>query len=148
MRIIDQFKQSREKKEEQTTPPPKGHTLAEILHDKSMSHLFGRMLETKGQEELAVRLMSGKPGSEDIELLEEERKKFSEKITLSEKTEELLTEENVVEIARNHPDFAKIVNLIGPKKAIKAIRSQLKEICITDEYRFNQIAGPTEAYHK
>ena len=102
---------------EQTTPPPRGHTLAEILHDTNMSHLFGRMLSMGNQEELAVRLMSGKLESEDIELLEEERKRFSEKILLSEKTEKLLTEENVVEIAR-WDWLIKSQNIMAPKSIV------------------------------
>ena len=146
MGIIDQFKKTKDATKEQTIPPPQGHTLAEILQDKSNSHLFGRLLERDGHEDLAQKLIEGKLEKEDLELLEEVRLKFSEKITQSERIEALLTEENVVEIARNHPDFAKIINLVGPKKAIKAIRSQLKEICITDEYRFSAIADPIEAH--
>lgn len=147
MGIIDQFRKSKEKNPEQhDTPPPRGHTLAEILQDKSNSHLFGELLKREGQEELGTRVAVGKLEQDDIYLLDEYRLKFSEKITQSEKIGKLLTEESVIEIARNHPDFAKIINLLGPKKAIKAIQSQLKEISITDEYRFSGITEPIEEY--
>lgn len=146
MGILDSFKKNREAGKEQITPPPRGHTLAEILQDKHNSHLFGKMLEMDGHQDLALRLIEGKLERDDINLLEEQRLKFSEKVTQSEKIGRLLTEENVIEIARNHPDFATIINLVGPKKAIKAIQGQLKAMCITEEYRFNAIAGPIETY--
>ncbi len=145
MGILDQFKKSKEKKE-QTTPPPQGHTLAEVLQDKNKSHLFGKLLEEGGNKHLAARLAEGKLEESDIQLLEEQRKIFSEKITQSEKVERLLTKENIIDFARNHPEFEKIINLVGPEKAIKVIQSQLKEISITDEGRFNVIASLMEAY--
>lgn len=146
MDILDSYKKTKETTKEHGTPPPKGHTLAEVLQDKHNSHLFGRMLEISGHEDMAQRLLAGKLERDDLELLEEQRLKFSEKVTRSEQVGEILTEKNVLEIARNHPDFAKIINLVGPKKAIKAIQGQLKEMCITDEYRFNMITEPMEAY--
>ncbi|MFZ3029569.1 MAG: hypothetical protein WA095_01085 [Minisyncoccia bacterium] len=103
------------------------------------------MLEQDGHEELVKRLASGKLEEDDIEALEEVRLKFSEKLTQSAKIEAMLTEDSVVAIARNHPSFAKLINLIGPKKAIAVVRSQLKEMCITDEARFAAIAEPIEA---
>lgn len=149
MDILEQFKKSRERKPEQEigTPPSRGMTLAEILKDKNSFHLFGKVLKKDGQEDLARRIIEGKLEESDIELLEEERLKFAEKIARSEKIEGLLTEETVTEIARQHPTFARIANILGPQKAIRAIRSQLKEICITDEDRFNWIATPLEAYN-
>ena len=148
MGIIDSFRKMKEKGKEgeHSTPPRRGFTLAEILQDKSNSHLFGRILERDGQQDLALRLKEGKVEGDDIGLLEEERLKFVEKIEESERIKKLLTEENVIAIARNHPDFATIINLLGPKKAIKAIQGQLKEICITDEDRFKAISEPIEEY--
>lgn len=144
MGIADLFEKSKEKG--QGIPPPPGHTIAEILQDKSSFYLFTRLLERDGQEALGARLVAGKLEQDDINLLAEYRAKFSEKITQSEKIEKLLTEENVIGIARNHPDFAKIIDSLTPKQLIKVIRSQLKEICITDENRFDAIADPIETY--
>lgn len=143
---MDQFRKNKEKAEEHETPPPRGQTLAEILSDKNNSHLFGLILEKDNQHDLAGKIASGKLEQDDINALEEYRLKYAEKIAQSERIENLLTEETVIAIARQNPDFAKIVNLVGPKKAIKAIRSQLKETCISDENRFNLIAEPIEIY--
>ena len=147
MGILDSFRKDQEKKEKHSTPPPKGHTLAEILQDRRDSQLFGSILEQDGHHDLAARVIQGQLNPDDIELLEEERLKFSEKITKSEMIGNLLTEETVVDIARNHSDFEKIINLVGPKKAIKAIRSQLRVLCVEDEYRFNAVADPIEVYN-
>ena len=119
--------------------------MAQVLQDKNKSHLFGKLLERDGNQDLAKRITEGKLEESDIAVLEEQRKLFSEKITQSEKIEKMLTKENVIEFARNHPDFEKIVNLVGPEKAVKAIQSQLKDISITDEGRFNIIASAMEA---
>lgn len=148
MKILDQFKKSKDKEAEKnhTTPPPQGHTLAEVLQDKNKSHLFGELLKKNDKENLAQKLVEGKLEKGDIELLEEQRKIFSKKITQSEKIEKLLTKDNVVEFARNHPKFEKIINLIGPEKAIRVIQSQLKDISVTDEGRFNSIASAMEIY--
>jgi len=145
MGILDQFRKNKEEGREHTTPPPPGHTVAEILQDKNNSHFFGSLLERDGQGELATRVATGKLEQDDIDLLAEYRTEFSEKIAQSEKIERLLTEENVIEIARNHPDFAKIIDIVGPQKAIKVIRGQLREICFNNEGRFNAIAEPIEA---
>lgn len=139
---MDQFRKSKEEKKEHSTPPAKGFTLAEILNDGKSFHLFGKILEKEGDKELAQKIAEGKIEEGDIELLEQARLKYQEKVQVSEGVENLLTEETIVEIARNHPDFEKIVNLVGPKKAISAIKSQLREICITDEARFDTIAEP------
>lgn len=146
MGIMDSYRKMREEGREHSTPPAKGFTLAEILKDKSSSDLFGKLLKKEGQEELALRVIGGKLEADDIHLLEELRLKFVEKIDQSEKIEKLLTKENIAGIARKHPDFAKVINLLGPEKAIKAIRSQMKGLCITDEDRFNAIAEPVVIY--
>ncbi len=147
MGIFDSFRKSKEKeKAPHTTPPPPGHTLTEVLQDKNKSHLFGELLKRDGNEDLALRLASGKLEESDIFYLEQQRKIFSEKMTQSEKIEALLTKDNVIEFARNHPEFEKVINLLGPEKAIKVIQGQLKNISITDEYRFNSIASAIETY--
>src|SRR3989344_1389901 len=148
MGILDTFRKSREKalEGENKTPPPKGHTLAEVLNDKTNSHLLGTLLEKDGKEDLGRRVATRKLEKDDIELLEEYRIKYSEKVIESEKIENLLNEETVIEIARRNEDFAKIVNILGPKKAIRAIRSQLREICFTDGDRFSSIAEPIVEY--
>lgn len=142
MGIMDQFRKSREKDVEHGTPPAKGLTLLEILNDKKSSHLLSKILERDGDEELALKMASGKIEEGDIELLEQARLKYQEKIEVSKSVEDLLTPDTIVEIARNHPEFAKIINILGPKEAIEVVRSQLREICITDEARFSAIAEP------
>ncbi|MFA6077006.1 MAG: hypothetical protein WC735_02940 [Candidatus Paceibacterota bacterium] len=144
MGILDSLRKSREEKKEHATPPPQGHTLAQVLQDKNKSHLFGKLLERDGDQELASRLAEGKLEESDIALLEEKRLIFSEKIIQAEKIEKLLTKENIIDFARNHPEFEKIINLLGPEKAIKAIQGQLREISITDESRFNGILSAME----
>ncbi|MEK9181738.1 MAG: hypothetical protein AAB786_01835 [Patescibacteria group bacterium] len=144
MGIAEELRKRKEAGKEHTVPPPRDHTVSEILQDKNNSHLFGKLLERDGKEELAARVATGNLEQDDIDLLSEYRIKFSEKIAQSEKIEKLLTEENVIEIARTHPDFAKIIDIVTPKQAIKVIQRQLRGICFTDEYRFNAIAGPIE----
>ena len=152
MGLLDQFRQRKDKEKEKTEghpiPPPAGHTLAEVMQDKTKSDLFLKLLR-KNDDALAMRLAQGKLQESDISLLEDKRKIFSEKITQAEKVEKLLTEENVVDFARNHPDFEKIINLLGPKKAVKAIQSQLKELSVSDEEdRFNKIVHALNEYDK
>ena len=144
MGILDSFRKSKEEKKTQTTPPRQGHTLADVLQDKNKSYLFGKLLERDGDQELAARLAEGKLEENDIALLEEKRFVFSEKITQAEKIEKLLTKENIIDFARSHPEFEKIVNLLGPEKAIKAIQGQLREISVTDESRFNSVLSAME----
>lgn len=146
MGILDSFRRSKEEKKEKTTPPPQGHTLAEVLQDKNKSHLFGKLLEQGGNKDLAQRLAEGKLDESDINLLEVERLAFSEKMARAEKVEKLLTKENVIDFARNNPEFEKILNLVGPEKAVKAIQSQLRDISIADEGRFSNIVGAMETF--
>ena len=146
MGILDSFRQSKEKSRDHAIPPKEGHTLAEILKDKKNSHLFGKLLDRYGREDLALRLMKGELKENDISLLEEERLRFEEIMARSEKIKSLLTEEGIIEIAQKHPEFEKIINLIGPEKAKRVIQSQLDEIAFTDEYRFDRIADGVEEY--
>ena len=146
MGILDSFRQSKEKPRDHVIPPAEGHTLAQILKDKNKSHLFGKLLDRYGRDDLALRLAKGELEENDVSLLEEERLRFSEIMARSEKIKSLTTEENIIEFAHRHPDFEKIVNLLGPEKAKKVIQSQLDEIAFTDEYRFDRIADSMEAY--
>ena len=72
------------------------------------------------KKSLRQELLRGTLEQDDIDLLSEYRIKFSEKIAQSEKIEKLLTEENVIEIARTHPDFAKIIDIVTPKTSYKS----------------------------
>lgn len=146
MGILDSFRKNREEKKEHATPPPQGHTLAQILQDKNKSYLFGQLLERDGNKDLAQRMAEGKLEESDIALLEEKRLIFSEKITQAEKVEKWITKENLIDLARNNPEFGKIINLVGPEKAIKAIQNQLKDISINDENRFNAIISAMEVF--
>ncbi|OGI60374.1 hypothetical protein A2641_01500 [Candidatus Nomurabacteria bacterium RIFCSPHIGHO2_01_FULL_37_25] len=146
MGIMDDFRKSKEDNKVHTTPPPVGHTVAEILQDKNKSDLFGKLLEKDGQQDLGQRIREGKLEKDDLELLSEYRVEFSKKIAQSERIENLLTEENIIEIARKHPDFAKILDSLTPKKALKVIRNQLKEICFNDEDSFDAIAKPIDIH--
>lgn len=140
MNILDQIRKSREEKKEHTTPPPRGHILKEILQDKSKSILFFELLRKNEEDDLANRIVKNEFIEGDIELLEKQRRIFSEKMTEAEKIEKLLTKENIIEIARNS-DFEMVVNQDTPEGAIKIITSQLKKLSITDEDRFNTIAS-------
>jgi len=152
MGLLDQFRQRKDKEKEKIEghpmPPPAGHTLAEVMQDKNKSDLFLKLI-WKDNGPLAMRLAKNKLEESDISLLEEKRKIFSEKIIQAEKVEKLLTKENVIDFARNHPDFEKIINLLGPEKAVKAIQSQLRELSVSDEEdRFNSIVHAMEEYDK
>jgi len=150
MGIIDSFRKSKDEKKDENkehpTPPPEGHVLVEILQDKKKFGLFSMLLGKDGYGDLALRLVKGELKGDDIGLLEQERLAFSEKLTKSEKIKKLLTKENVIGFARNHPEFEKIINLVGPEKAIKAIQGQLEEISITDENRFDNISDSIQTY--
>ncbi len=144
MGILDQFRTKKEEKKAQTTPPPQGHTLAQIMQDRNKSHLFGELLK-RDDKALAERFAGNKLTSDDIDHLETQRKLFSEKIIQSEKIEAMLTSENVINFARTNPEFEKIINLAGPEKAAKAIKNQLREISISDEDRFKDIVAKMNA---
>ncbi len=141
MSFLDTFRKSKEATAPHTTPPPAGHTLSEILNDNNKSDLFSKLLEREGDQDLAARIQAKSLTEADVHLLEERRKVFSEKITLSEKTEKFLTKDKIIAFARKHPDFEELINLHGPEKAIKVIQGQLKEISITDESRFNSLVS-------
>ena len=148
MGLLDQFrknKQEQKQKENPTTPPPAGHTLDEVLKDRNKSLLFYELLGREKMDALAERLRKGELAEGDVELLEEQREAFSKKITQAERIEKLLTVESVIDLARNNPDFQKVINQLTPEKAIKAITSQLREISINDEDRFNVIYSLLEA---
>ncbi len=155
MGILDQFKKNKEEKKDkekekknQGPLPPEGHTLKEVLADKEHSDLFGEFLAQNGLKDLAERIRDKTLTESDIDLLEEQRKIFSGKMTQTEKLKESITEENIVGFARANPDFQKIVNLVGPGRAVKVIQSQLKELSITDEARFKNIVKKIEAHDK
>lgn len=141
MGIFDSFRKKQEAKQEQTTPPPAGHTLAEFLNDKNRSVIFGRLLERNGHEDLALRMARKElePGDEII--LNEQRLILSEKITHAKNIEKNLTKEMIVDFARNNPAFETIVNNLGPEKAAKVIKSQLEEVSVTDPDRFDAIVA-------
>jgi hypothetical protein len=148
MGLLDSLRKTREEKKQKenpTTPPPAGHTLAEVMQDKKKFHLLGELLKKNDHADLAARLFAGKLEEGDIDLLEGQREILSDKIIRSEKIEKLLTKENVIEIARNNPEFEKIINQLGPEKAIRAITSQLKEISITEPDRFKTMSELMEA---
>ena len=151
MGILDSFRKSKQEsdqkgqKEHLTTPPPVGHTLKEIMQNKRMFDLFGKLLEKEGDSKLAQRVAERNLEEGDIALLEERRLVFSEKIVKSEKIEKLLTGESMIELARNNPDFQKVVNTLTPEGVANVIKSKLKEISITDENRFNDIVSKIEA---
>lgn len=149
MILADQYKKEvkdKEAAEEYSESHPQGSTVAKILQDENKSHLFFKLLERDGQVELGARILGKKIEADDIGVLNEYRSEFLEKIAQSEKIEALLTEENMIGIARNNPDFAKIINIITPKQAVKVIQSQLREMIITDENRFNAIAESIRIY--
>jgi hypothetical protein len=142
MGIAESYKKNREKGSTTPPMPPAPETtLAEILKNKNKSHVFGKLLEREGQAELAVRLAKGELEEDDLDVLEQQRLLFTEKMAHSDRIERMLTPETVAEFARNHPDFAKIINILGPEKAVKIIQGQLKELSITDESRFDRIAN-------
>ena len=144
MAILDSLKKSKEKAEVHTTPALPGHTVSEILKDKNKFHIFGELLRREGHTDLAVRIRENKLQESDIDLLEQNRKIFSEQMALSEKTEKFLTKENIIAFAKRHPELEKIINVFGPDQAVKVIQAQLKEISITDESRFNTILSAIE----
>ena len=148
LELFNRKKKEAQQNQEGGQPLERGQALAEILSDRKSSYLFGRLLEQEGAQELAGRLMSGNLSSYDMETLEEKRKRYLEMVAQSEKIEGLLNEETVLEVANANPDFQRIINLVGPQKAIKVIRAQLRELRFTDEWSFNRIAGPVEDYYK
>ena len=139
--LIDQVRKSQQEKKDKAMPIPGGYTLDDIRQDESKSHLFGELLKKAGKQDLAERLAGKKLDAGDIALLEKQRKIFSERITKAEEVEEWVTEENVKDLARNHPNFASVVNLANLEGTIEVIKSQLKEMSIVDETRFNKILG-------
>ena len=87
---MDAFRRSKAEGKEHTTPPPQGHTLAEILQDEKRSDVFGKLLIREKQADLAARVAQRELRADDIKLLEQYRLKFSEMITRSEFVEEAL----------------------------------------------------------
>lgn len=146
MSAMDSFRKSKEKPKDHVTPPPEGHALDEILKDKNKFHLFSKLLERYGREDLASRLMKGELEENDISRLEEERLRFLEIMARLERVKSLMTEENIAALARKHPDFEKVVNLIRPEKTKRVIQGQLEEMAFTDEYRFDLITNLMENY--
>lgn len=145
MDIIGGLRDKRRTVEEEKTPPKLGFTLTEIMKDSPKSQLFGELLRVNGEEELAQRLAEGNLEEGDISSFEEQRILFTKKMLQVEEVEGILTQEQVIELARRHPDFQNIVNLVGPEKAAKVIKAQLKEMSINDPDRFQPIADSLRA---
>ncbi len=156
---MDAFRRSKAEGKEHTTPPPQGHTLAEILQDEKRSDVFGKLLIREKQADLAARVAQRELRADDIKLLEQYRLKFSEMITRSEQIGIWLAEkdkdekgnpipgtENIIKFAQSNEDFEQVLNLLSPEKATKAIQGQLEEIAITDEERFNGLAIAMETH--
>lgn len=143
MGILDSFEKRR--RETEIIPPPKGHAISEILRDKTNSHLFGKLLELHGEEELGKKIYEGTLEEDDLAELSKYREMFSEKIERSKDIEKLITKDNVVEIARVSPEFAKIMDLVTPEQAEKVIREQLRKKCFEDEVSFSLVSDAIKA---
>ena len=144
---MDQFRKNREKAKAEAMPQNESQTLAEILSDKKKGALFGELLKRDGDEELAKRIAGKNLEPYDISILDKYRTEFTEKMAQVEKVEEMLSEESLMGIAQNHPDFKKIITLVGTEKAIIVIKSQLRDMCFMDENGFNAIAKPIELHN-
>ncbi len=144
MGIVDSLKQRQNKKWESAEPTPRGLSLVEIRDDNDKSYHFGQMLEKSGKHELAVKFAEGTLDANDLGIINKQRLLFLEKTAQVEKIEEMVTEENIINIARKHPQFQEIVDNITPEKAVEAIRGQLMEMSINDEGRFNRIIKYTQ----
>lgn len=145
MSIFDTYRKKQEEKSAPVgVPPVAGHTLAEILQDKKRSHLFGQLLEKSGHDDIAQRMAENNLNEGDIHILEEQRKHFSEKILQAKEIEKFLTKEQVISLARGNPDFEKIVNLVGPEKAIKVFKGKLEDLAITDPDRLEWILAGSQ----
>lgn len=140
MGIIDQFRKNQVKEVAKPAVAEKGLLMADIFQDKKKFNLFGKFLEgEEGGEDLILRVMteSNEPG--DLDLLEEKRRIFVEKLTMAEKAMGVITKENVTDIASSSPEFLKIVNLVGPEKAALVIQEQMMGLAFADEGRFEEI---------
>jgi hypothetical protein len=149
MGIIDQFRKNKEEKIDKVKPaPPEGHSVPEIMQDKKSSVLFGELLKKNGLTDLGHRLREGKLDPGDMAVLDKHRKEFSEMLVESEKTREFLTEENIISLARNHPDFKQVIDVSTPEKVAKAIGSQLEFLFINDRNRFNEVVSAMKDLEK
>ncbi len=141
MGIFDSIKKSREEKKEKVEPVIKGPTLEEVMQDNEKSHLFGEFLISIGEEDLATRVAGKMLNEVDLALLNKQRKVFLEKMAKAEEIEKWLTKENIMSLAHNHPDFAAATGVLGVEKIAEMVKSQLKNIAITDEDRFKKLLG-------
>lgn len=149
IRMIDEFQKRMEEGKDEKDGPAlarKGHSLGEILKNKNQSRLFGDQLERNGLQELAQRFVEENLQMDDFKLLEAQRLIFSEKMAKAEKIEKLLTPEMIKGLARNHPDFAMIINQTGPEGVMRAIKSQLLEMSLTNPDRFSAIEEAMETH--
>lgn len=149
MGILDSLRQTKhasEKGRDNVTPPPKGESLAEILKDQKKSDLFGEMLGKSGHEEIALKIVEKRLEEEDLAFLESARQAFLEKMARAEELEKWVNKENVLALAKNHPGFQIVVNLVGLERAVKVIQGQFKKLAIEDEEAFENLAIGIETY--
>lgn len=135
-------------KEEAKTKDPNdveqpGRTLTDIIADKSESAIFGSFLKKEGPSgvELAERLAKNELRAEDLKALEVRRLEHIQKMHEVEGLEKQMTPEYVANFAKYSPKFQEIVNLIGPEKAASALQSQMRELLVSDQDRFNNLSN-------
>jgi hypothetical protein len=112
-------------------------TLNEILKNKEDAALLGKFLARDNKQDLAGRIASASITEADFSELEQYRAMNIQKIEEVQKLDEMLTPEYVQECGARSPEFAKLLKLLGPEKAAKAIKSQLREVVVSDGDRFD-----------
>ncbi|MDR3558730.1 MAG: hypothetical protein P4L61_04300, partial [Candidatus Pacebacteria bacterium] len=106
-------------------------TVKQILDDKEKSGLFGKMLEHDGDpadKEIMARLVSGKMEEGDIDRLAEARATFAEKMRDADTVRLEINPEMAQEMAKNDPEFEKILKIVGPERAAMFIEKEMREL--------------------
>src|SRR5258708_2069144 len=124
-----------------------GPSLAYILNGPN-SRFFGEMLAMAPDEEpreVAMRMSSGRLEERDLDLLEKYRNEFNKKMQTMETLEAEITPENLGLFAQHSEKFSKIIKLLGPEKAVRAIKSELRNLYFGDEESRERFAGIQKA---
>jgi hypothetical protein len=145
-------KRAQEKNEAEHKQPVagKGETLAEILADNEKSSLFSQWMEEMVEantedHELFGRLVSKELKPDDFEKLDELRAEFIERMNDAARVEKTITPELVTELATDSQELQRLINMVGTEKAVKAFKSQIKTIAVTDFETFEDLQQSVDA---
>lgn len=138
--VLEKYQKEAEKVASAGKPPEtEERTLKSILADKEDGILFNKMLDAKGRQNLAVRLLGGSLERNDLIELDVERKDFVERKELGKEISEGITPDLLTDMMVGSPELKQLVNLAGAEGVRELVKKHVREIALSDPTAFDDV---------